>query len=125
MEANLDGCEIICIGEQGIDLTGCPLSEEGQAKCLSRKQYLAGIKAGRRMETKSVHIYPWALSSSATELLDRLGPEQSESLHCFGKEAYNAGKMVGKRGVVEWVNSHIDMSASEMLAWQSQLKRWG
>ena len=31
----------------------------------------------------------------------------------------------GEKQVVEWVNSHIDMSASDILDWQTKLKEWG
>ena len=40
----LEGCEIICIGEQNTDLFACPLSRDEQLKCKYRRQYQAGIK---------------------------------------------------------------------------------
>ena len=43
--ADLEGCEIICIGEQETDLISCPLSKEEQATCKQRRQYEAGEKA--------------------------------------------------------------------------------
>ena len=42
----LAGCEIICIGEQPTDLIACPLSDEEQEKCRSRRQYESGRQAG-------------------------------------------------------------------------------
>ena len=44
----LAGCEIICIGEQPTDLVACPLSDEEQEKCRSRRQYESGRQAGLR-----------------------------------------------------------------------------
>ena len=41
----LAGCEIICIGEQPTDLIACPLSDEEQEKCRSRRQYESGRQA--------------------------------------------------------------------------------
>ena len=40
----LEGCEIICIGEQTTDYVACPLTQEEQIKCKERRQYQAGMK---------------------------------------------------------------------------------
>lgn len=44
VETILEGCEIICIGEQNTDLVACPLSKEEQLKCKEKRQHLAGVK---------------------------------------------------------------------------------
>lgn len=38
----LEGCEVICIGEQNTDLIARPLSRDEQLKCEKGRQYQAG-----------------------------------------------------------------------------------
>ena len=55
----LVGCEVICIGEQPTDLVACPLSEEEQEKCQSRRQYESGRQAGLREGVKWIESNHW------------------------------------------------------------------
>ena len=39
----LEGCEIVCIGEQATDLIACPLPKWWSVMCKQHHQYQAGI----------------------------------------------------------------------------------